>query len=69
MTVPQCIDAFREMAEKVFKYGKRLLWNGRARYKSSHVKAAVKKVLLKWGFEEDEKLLISGPLSNSHCRT
>lgn len=66
MTVPQCIDAFGEMAKQVFKYGKRFPW---ARYKSSHMKAAIKKVLLQLEFREDEKLLISGPLSNGHCRT
>lgn len=69
MTVPQCIDAFRELAEKVFKRGKRFIWITTARYKSKYVVAAVKEVLRQWGWEEEEQLLVGGSPPNNHCRT
>lgn len=69
MTVPQCITAFEELAQKVFKNGKRFLWNLKARYRDLYVVDAVKQVLHRWGWKEDELLLMSDPPSNNHCRT
>lgn len=69
MTVPQCIAAFEELAKKVFKNGKRFLWNLKARYRDLYVIAAVKQVLRQRGWREDELLLISDPLGDNRCRT
>lgn len=69
MTVPQCIATFAELAQQVFKNGKRLPWNSKARYRDSNMVDAVKQVLRQRGLEEDELLHISSPPENSHCRT
>lgn len=69
MTVPECIAAFGELAQKVFKDGKRFLWNLKARYRDLYVVDAVKQVLCQRGWREDELLLINDPPGNNHCRT